>query len=81
MDIFTKTIREKVSDSQQTQEVQSNPWPDNAMQECKNCIAFHEYPEGMCCTVQAEQYGKPYLIKDMEKCPGLPTLPRRKETE
>ena len=72
MDIFTNTVREKVSENQQEQKVQEKPFPYHVMEQCKNCIACHEYPEGQCCTVQAEQYGKPYLIKEMEKCPGLP---------
>ena len=44
------------------------------MAQCEHCIAYREYPAGKCCAVQAQKNGIPYLVKDMEKCPGIPTL-------
>ena len=72
MDIPINILREEGLDKQQVQNPQEKLWSYDKMTQCKNCIACHEYPEGMCCTVQAEKYGKPYLINEMVKCPGLP---------
>jgi hypothetical protein len=72
MDIAANISHDKELDNHLALEAQDKTSSFIPMEQCKNCIAYHEYPEGECCTVQAEQYGKPYLIKDMEKCPGLP---------
>jgi len=73
MEISAKTVHERGLDGHQSLKDQVKAWTGNTVKECKDCIACHDYPEGQCCTVQAEQYGKPYLIKDMEKCPGRPS--------
>jgi hypothetical protein len=81
MDIPTNIVREDELDHQREQEAQEKNWLNHAIDQCKTCIACHKYPEGTCCTVQAEKKGKPYLIKDMEKCPGLPNLTRTEEQD